>query len=132
MRTFLDTHTWVWWVTEDRRLSKKAAGSIQSAIAEGGVWLPAIAIWEVAKKFEKRKLVFDRPFRQWIEEATSAPGLWVADLTMSILVESCELPQPFHVDPADQMIVATVRQHEGLLITKDQKLRKYPHIETVW
>ena len=132
MRTFLDTHTWVWWVTEDRRLSKKAAGSIQSAIAEGGVWLPAIAIWEVAKKFEKRKLVFDRPFRQWIEEATSASGLWVADLTMSILVESCELPQPFHGDPADQMIVATVRQHEGLLITKDQKLRKYPHIETVW
>ena len=132
MRTFLDTHTWVWWVTEDRRLSKKAAASIQSAIAEGGVWLPAIAIWEVAKKFEKRKLVFDRPFRQWIEEATSASGLWVADLTMSILVESCELPQPFHGDPADQMIVATVRQHEGLLITKDQKLRKYAHVETVW
>jgi len=58
-------HAWMWWVTEDRRLSKKAAAPIQAAIAKGGVWLPAIAIWEIAKKAEKRKLVFDRPVRQW-------------------------------------------------------------------
>jgi PIN domain nuclease of toxin-antitoxin system len=132
MRTFLDTHAWMWWVTEDRRLSKKAAASIRDAIAEGGVWLPAIAIWEIAKKVEKRKLVFDRPLRQWVEEATSVAGLLIADLTLSILVESCELPQPFHGDPADQMIVATVRQHDAVLITKDRRLRKYPHVDTVW
>ena len=99
MRTFLDTHAWLWWVTEDRRLSKKAAASIENAIAAGGVWLPVIAVWEVAKKVEKKKLVFDRPFRQWVEEATTVPGLLLADLTISILVESCELPQPFHGDP---------------------------------
>ena len=132
MRTFLDTHAWMWWVTEDRRLSRKAAASIQAAIAEGGIWLPAIAIWEVAKKVEKRKLVFDRPVRQWIEDATAIPGLWVADLTTSIIIESCELPKPFQGDPADQMIVATVRQHEGVLITKDRRLRKYPHLQTLW
>ena len=132
MRTFLDTHAWMWWVTEDRSLSRKAAASIQAAIAKGGIWLPAIAIWEIAKKAEKRKLVFDRPVRQWIEDATAVPGLWIADLTTSILIESCELPQPFHGDPADQMIVATVRQHEGVLITKDRRLRKYPHMRTLW
>src|SRR5438093_5999490 len=84
------------------------------------------------EKAEKRKLVFDRPVRQWIEDATAVPGLWIADLTTSILIESCELPQPFHGDPADQMIVATVRQHEGVLITKDRRLRKYPHMRTLW
>ncbi len=132
MRTFLDTHAWMWWVTEDRRLSKKATASIQDAIAKGGVWLPAIAIWEVAKKVEKGRLLFDRPPREWIEDATSMAGLLVADLTTSIMIEACELPKPFHGDPADQFIVATVRQHDGILITKDQKLRKYPHVRTVW
>src|SRR5204862_6922944 len=109
-------HAWMWWVTEDRRLSKKAAAPIQAAIAKGGVWLPAIAIWEIAKKAEKRKLVFDRPVRQWIEDATAVPGLWIADLKTSILIERCEVAQPFHGDPADQMIVAPVGQHEGGLI----------------
>jgi PIN domain nuclease of toxin-antitoxin system len=132
MRTFLDTHAWLWWVTEDRRLSKRAAASIEAAIAKGGVWLPVIAVWEVAKKVEKKKLVFDRPLRQWLEDATAVPGLLVADLTMSILVESCELPQPFHGDSADQMMVATVRQHQGILITRDRRLRKYPHVKTIW
>jgi PIN domain nuclease of toxin-antitoxin system len=132
MRTFLDTHAWLWWVTEDRRLSKRAAASIEAAVAKGGVWLPVIAVWEVAKKVEKKKLVFDRPLRQWLEDATAVPGLLVADLTMSILVESCELPQPFHGDPADQMMVATVRQHQGILITRDRRLRKYPHVKTIW
>jgi PIN domain nuclease of toxin-antitoxin system len=129
MRTFLDTHAWMWWVTEDRRLSRKAASAIQKAITDGGgVWLPVIAIWELAKKVEKKKLVLDRPLREWIGDATSVPGLWLADLTMPILIDSCA----FHGDPADQMIVATVRHHQGLLITKDRKLRNYPHLQTVW
>lgn len=91
-----------------------------------------ISIWEVAKKVEKKKLVLDRPLRQWIDEATTVQGLWLAEITPSILIDSCELPQPFHGDPADQIIVATVRQHQGILITKDRKLRKYPHVQTEW
>lgn len=30
-------------------------------------------------------------------------------MTRPILVDSCRLPLPFHVDPADQTIVATTR-----------------------
>jgi PIN domain nuclease of toxin-antitoxin system len=31
MRTLLDTHAWIWWVTEDRRLSKRAKTAIAAA-----------------------------------------------------------------------------------------------------
>jgi len=68
-------------------------------------------VWEVAKKEQKSQLVFDRPLRQWLDVAMSAEGLLVAELTTSILIENCELPPPFHGDPADQMIAATVRHH---------------------
>jgi len=56
----------------------------------------------------------------------------VAELTQDMLVESCELPKPFHGDPADQMIVATVRHYRGRLVTKDAALRDYPHIASFW
>jgi PIN domain nuclease of toxin-antitoxin system len=132
MPTLLDTHAWVWWATEDRRLSRRAATAIRRAAGAGGVLLSVMSIWEVAKKVEKKQLVLDRPLRQWLERATTMPGLALMELTPAIFVESCELPQPFHGDPADQMIVASARHHEAVLVTKDGKLRNYPHVQTVW
>jgi PIN domain nuclease of toxin-antitoxin system len=132
MQTFLDTHAWVWWVTGDGRLSKGAKRLIESDASRQGVWISAISIWEVAKRTEKKQLVLDRPYRQWLDAALSPAGLYVAELTTDILLESCELPLPFHGDPADQMIVATVRHYRGRLVTKDAALRRYPHLLSVW
>jgi PIN domain nuclease of toxin-antitoxin system len=132
MQTFLDTHTWIWWVTEDKRLSSSARTLIVTNAQGPGVWISAISIWEVAKKVEKNRLVLDRPVRDWLNAALAKPGLLVAELTQEILIESCELPKPFHGDPADQMIVAMVRHHRGRLITKDTALRDYPHVATLW
>ena len=64
--------------------------------------------------------------------ALEVKGLLIAEITNDILLESCELPKPFHGDPADQIIVATVRHYGGKLITKDAAIRKYPHIQTLW
>jgi PIN domain nuclease of toxin-antitoxin system len=132
MPIFLDTHAWVWWVTEDRRLSRKASDSIREASRVGGVSLSMISIWEVAKKIEKRQLVLDRPLRDWIDQAVSVSGLLLVELTPAILIESCDLPPPFHGDPADQMIVASARHYGARLVTKDRNLRRYPHVQTLW
>jgi PIN domain nuclease of toxin-antitoxin system len=132
MQTFLDTHAWVWWVTRDRRLSSEALAAIRNAAQHQNAYLSAISIWEIAKKVEKEQLVLDRPLRKWLELALSVDGLSIAELTNEILLESCELPKPFHGDPADQMIVATVRHHGGKLITKDRALHKYPHVQCLW
>ncbi len=43
--------------------------------------------------------------------------------------EATQLPQPFHRDPADQMIVATARIYGCSLMTLDEKIRNYPHVE---
>jgi len=132
MRTFLDTHAWVWWVTRDRRLSSRALIAIRKAAEKDGAWISAISLWEVAKMTEKGQLIFDRPLRQWLDQATGLEGLLVAEITNDILLDSCELPTPFHGDPADQIIVATVRRHGGKLITKDKAIRDYPHVQSHW
>jgi len=132
MPTFLDTHAWIWWVTDDRRLSKRASEAIDRAVRTEGVWLSAMSIWEVAKKVEKQQLVLDRPLRQWMDQAIGVAGLQVAELTPAILLDSCELPQPFHGDPADQIIVASARHHRARLVTADRRLRRYAHVQTIW
>jgi PIN domain nuclease of toxin-antitoxin system len=132
MPILLDTHAWVWWVTEDPRLSRKAASAIQRGARAEGVWLSAISVWEVAKKVEKKQLVLDRPLRHWVDQALGVSGLLLAELTPAILLESCELPQPFHGDPADQLIVASTRHHGAQLVTRDERLRSYRHVPTIW
>jgi len=56
----------------------------------------------------------------------------LAELTRPILAESCRLPPPFHGDPADQIIVATARDRDAVLVTKDQQIQQYAHVRSVW
>jgi PIN domain nuclease of toxin-antitoxin system len=132
MRTLLDTHAWIWWVTDDRRLSRRAGTAIARALAEQDLWVTLISVWELAKKVEKHQLVLDRPLDHWLDEALTVPGLGIWELTRPILVQSCELPQPFHGDPADQMLVAAARHHGAVIVTKDQRIRRYSHVQSVW
>ncbi len=53
------------------------------------------------------------------------------DLTPSIVVESTQLPGTFHRDPADQLIVATARIYNCVLMTIDPKIVAYPHVQTL-
>jgi PIN domain nuclease of toxin-antitoxin system len=132
MPTLLDTHAWVWWVTEDRRLSRRAQLTIKTSLDKQDLWLSMISVWEIAKKVEKKQLVLDRPLDQWLDVAVTRPGLGLWELTRSILVQSCGLPQPFHGDPADQILVATARQREAVLVTRDRRIRRYAHVKSVW
>jgi PIN domain nuclease of toxin-antitoxin system len=96
------------------------------------LYLSIYSIWELAKKVEKGQLGFDRPLDEWLDEAIAVEGLQVIDLTRTLIVDSCRLPQPFHGDPADQVIVATTRSLSGILVTKDQRLRDYSGVRTAW
>ncbi len=132
MPTLLDTHAWLWRVTEDRRLSKRAGSAIVTGLRADALWVSFISVWELTKKVETQQLVQDRPFDEWLDLATMREGLHMAELTRPVLVESCRLPGTFHGDPADQMIVATARHHGAVLVTKDRAIRDYEHVHSVW
>lgn len=132
MPTVLDTHAWIWWVTKDRRLSRTARTAIERSRTRGDLYLSILSVWEMAKKVEKGQLALDRPLDEWLDAALQVEDLQIAELTRAIVVDSCRLPQPFHGDPADQLIVATARSLEAAIITRDARLREYKHVKTNW
>jgi PIN domain nuclease of toxin-antitoxin system len=132
MPNVLDTHAWVWWVTNDRRLSSRARTTIERSAKRGELYLSIFSVWEMAKKVEKGQLSLDRPLDEWLDAATVMEGLQLTELTRPVLVDSCRLPQPFHGDPADQIIVATTRSLSATLVTKDSRLQDYTHVRTTW
>ena len=132
MSLLLDTHAWVWWTTGSDRLSSRGKAAVRRAAAEGELLLSAISVWEVAKLVEKGRLQFDRDAESWIEKALEMPGLTLVPLTPAIACRACALPPPFHDDPADQIIVATARMEGATILTVDERIRRYPHCQTLW
>jgi PIN domain nuclease of toxin-antitoxin system len=68
----------------------------------------------------------------WVAKAEALPLLRFVPVDNRIALRSVLLPPPLHNDPADRIIVATALQLGATLITKDEKLRGYPHVRTVW
>ena len=126
----LDTHAWVWWVHGDARLSEEQREMLDVRTVEG-IGVSIISCWEVAKLVEYGRLKLPQDVAEWLGVALVYPGVRLLDLTPAIVVESTRLPEPFHKDPADQMIVATARIHDYPIATADDKILNYPHVRTV-
>ncbi len=126
----LDTHAWIWWVHDETRLTKPQREAILAS-EENGVGICAISLWEVAKLVEYKRLELPCNIDEWFEQALNYPGITLLPLTPEIVIESTRLPGEFHRDPADQMIVATARIYQCPLVTLDEKILHYAHVETI-
>ncbi len=126
----LDTHMWIWWVHADNNLSQKHFDLIQEQ-EKSGLGVSIISCWEVAKLAEYNRLSLPCTTSEWFEEALNYPGITLVDLTPRIVIESTQLPDRFHRDPADQLIVATARIHNLPLLTADSKIVEYTHVKTL-
>jgi len=126
----LDTHIWVWWVDGNERLTKTQLETITTHETDV-IGISTISVWEVAKLVKLGKLELLCSLQEWFDEALSYPGIRLIELTPDIAIESTQLPGAFHRDPADQIIVATARLNDSLLITSDGKILNYPHVKTI-
>ena len=127
----LDTHAWVWWVDGSGDLPATTRRQVQAAFAAGQFWVSAISAWEVALPVQRGRLVLRMPVREWVARSEALVGLRFLPVDQTIAVRSVELPG-LHTDPADRWIVANAEYLGAVLVTKDERLRAYAGVVTVW
>jgi len=132
MKYLLDTHTWIWWHMRPQNLSKKVLSLIGDTGKYSELLLSAISPWEFSKLLEKGRLGISCDPEDWIESALDMPKLRFVPLSPVIAYRSTVLPQPFHNDPADQIIVATAREENATILTKDERVLSYQHTLSLW
>ena len=125
MTYLLDTHTWIWWNMNPQKLSKKVKDIIGKSDLYDEMLLSAISPWEFSKLLEKKRIGISCNPEDWINVALDMPKLRVIPLSPILSYRSTVLPQPFHNDPADQIIVATARAENATLLTKNEKIHAY-------
>jgi len=128
----LDTHTLLWWVNDPATLSKPAVGFIDAAVTSKTVYVSCISSWEIALLVERGRLQLALDVRDWISRCEGLPFLTFVPVSNAIAVESVRLPDFPHSDPADRIIAATALSLGATLVTKDDKLRNYPQVKTIW
>ena len=128
----LDTHILLWWVNDPTTLSKPAKKAIDAAVKSKAVHVSCISSWEIALLVERGRLRLALDVRDWLCRCEALPFLTFVAVSNAIAVESVRLPDFPHADPADRIIAATVLSLSAALVTKDDKLRNYPHLKTIW
>ena len=128
----LDTHALVWWVTGDAELSANARAAIKKELNGGEIIVSSISAWEIAMLVAREKLVLTVDVDAWLAAVAEIEVVRFVPVDNEIAVKSVSLPGEFHKDPADRMIVATARVLAVPLVTKDEKMRAYPHVKTIW
>jgi len=125
----LDTHAWLWWVSEPARLGKGARRALRAGARIG---VPAICCLEVATAAVRGRIALDREPLEWMQEALALPRVELLPLSPAVAARAAALPRRFPGDPADRLIVATAQVEAAPLVTRDDRLRGQPGLETVW
>lgn len=128
----LDTHTWIWFISNPELLSKRANAVVNAGVKDKSILLSSISAWELALLVAKNRLKLTIDVTDWIAKSESLPFIQFVPVTNSIAVKSVNLPLPLHPDPADRIIIATALSVGAPLVTKDKKLIDYTPIKTIW
>ena len=128
----LDTHVWIWWINGSSELSRNAQKQILNAKSKNGIFISSISTWEVALLVKNGRLMLSIPLIDWILKCEQLPFIRFVPVDNRIAEQSVSLPDNFHKDPADRIIIATARHLNMTLITSDEKILQYKHVKSKW
>jgi PIN domain nuclease of toxin-antitoxin system len=112
----------IWWFQQNPRLTAEQKEVLEKASEETPLLLSDISLWEIATLHSLGRLNFDMSLKEWLDRATAAPLVEKYRITPDIARQVAQLPDTFHRDPADRIIVSTARTTGATLLTADKKI----------
>jgi PIN domain nuclease of toxin-antitoxin system len=119
VRLLLDTHVWLWWLGDDRRLGRRARQALGNPRSE--VYVSAASAWEIAIKMSLGKL---RVQKADFEAEIAANGFLELPIKTRHALVAGRLA-PMHEDPFDRMLVAQARVEDLAVVSADPVFEGY-------
>jgi len=127
MKCLIDTHTFLWFVLADSRLSAKARELI--GISEI-VYVSPASYWEIGIKISLGKYLLPEPFAEFMERELNQNDFTILPITIAHASKISKLPF-HHRDPFDRMMVAQSLVENVPLLSCDEILDDYGVIR-IW
>ena len=122
MRALLDTHAFLWWVADSKRLSATAHRTIEDEAND--IVVSAVSAWEIATKFRLGRLPEDDAAAVNIADSIASQGFGELAISVADAERAGRLPRP-HRDPFDRMLIAQAQARELVIVSIDAAFDHY-------
>jgi PIN domain nuclease of toxin-antitoxin system len=126
MKVLLDTHAFIWAITDERRLSPRA----RRLIASSELWWSVVSLWEAIQKAQVGKLSLPLPAGPFLTGELSSNHVRLLPVSLSHVLRVEELPL-HHRDPFDRLLIAQSIEEKWPIVTADPWFPRYP-VDVIW
>jgi len=126
MKVLLDTHAFIWAITDERRLSPRA----RRLIASSELWWSVVSLWEAIQKAQVGKLSLPLPAGPFLTGELSSNHVRLLPVSLSHVLRVEELPL-HHRDPFDRLLIAQSIEEKWPIVTADPWFSRYP-VDVIW
>ena len=128
MRVLLDTHSFLWFLAGDSRLSPHARQIMTDF--ENDLVLSVASLWEIAIKTSLGKLALAAPYDELFPQQLQQHEIHVLQIQLSHLCTLTSLPF-HHRDPFDRLIIAQGATEDLPIMSVDSVFSSYP-VHVIW
>lgn len=122
MKFLLDTHSLIWFLDGNPRLSAHARQLIEDE--NNGLFVSVASLWEMAIKVSLGKLILGQPFEEMFPRQLENNAIEILDISIEHMNVVCALPF-HHRDPFDRLIIAQSQVEQLPIISVDSAFNHY-------
>jgi PIN domain nuclease of toxin-antitoxin system len=126
MKVLLDTHTLLWALTDESKLSER----VRKLLPRADTWFSVASLWEILIKAHVGKIPLPRPTGPFVMSKLQLNGVRLLNVTPDHVLRVESLPD-HHRDPFDRMLIAQSLEERIPVITADRVFARYP-VELIW
>lgn len=128
MNLLLDTHTLLWTVTGDPKLSRRADIALHDE--DASIYVSAASVWEIATKFRLGKLPQAEVLIDDFARSLNELGFFELAVSVDHAQRAGLLPGS-HKDPFDRLLIAQA-QAENLILVSNERVFDGYGIRRLW
>jgi len=129
MKIILDTHVLIWSQEAPKKIGPEASKLLLHE--DNDLLLCSISTLEISRLIASKKIAIKGSLERWIEKVKKSLDLESISLDDKIAENAYLLPEPFHNDPADRILVAAAQVCGAVIMTADEKILSYRFIQSV-
>jgi len=127
MKALLDTHTFLWAISEQEKLSQRAQ---QIYTGSHDLLLSVASLWEALIKVKAGKLPLPRPTGPYLIGELRKNRIEVLPIKLGHVLRTETIPV-HHRDPFDRILIAQSLEENLPLVTSDPLFKRYG-VQVVW